>query len=118
MVPLGKSKIISFWKLCIVKAWVMPIFIFITFSKIIIEVKLSQVNADLDFSVHIRHYPPQYCLSTSKSFFLCIHKWIEGNLPDPQTRISFSGGNSGLVQKLIILFFTVIKATVDVLVHV
>ena len=89
MVLLGKSKIIIFWKLCIVKAWVMPIFIFITFSKIIIEVKLSKVNADLDFSVHIRHYPSQYCLSTSKSFFLCIHKWIEGNLLDPQTRILF-----------------------------
>ena len=101
MVLLGKSKIIIFWKLCIVKAWVMPIFIFMTFSKIIIEVKLSKFkNADLDFSVHIRHYPPQYYLSTSISFFLCIHKWIEGNLPDPQTRISFSGNNFCLAQEL------------------
>ena len=89
MVPLGKSKIIIFWKLCTVKAWVMAIFIFMTFSKIIIEVKLSRVNADLDFSVHIRHYPPKYCLSTSKSFFLCIHKWIEGNLPGPNTNFLF-----------------------------
>ena len=96
----------------------MPVFIFMTFFKIIIQVKLSKVkNADLDFSVHIRHYPPKYCLSTSKAFFLSIHQMGRRKSPEPpNTNLLF--WQQFLPRTKIIFFFTVIKTTVDVLVHV
>jgi len=95
----------------------MPIFIFMTFSKIIIEGKLSKVNADLDYSVHIRHYPPQYCLLTSKSFFLCKHQMDRRKSPGPPNT-NFLFWQQFLSCTKIILISTVIKATVDLLVHV